>query len=437
MSSTDKNNIDTILSIMRQRQRATLFLFQDKMYGFKNDEGKEKLQAYLDELVSNGTFTFTPATSNGQPIKMYRFADSVCKKVSNNDDGNASSSKDDSSDGSEQAETENAATPQQQISKPKYIIDPGFRRMFTEKTKEEYEELKEAIRNEGCRDPLVVWDEKGYLLDGHNRDRICGELGIEPLIVRMSFEDRLQATMWIVQNQFSRRNLNTFQRIEAALSLKAHYKSMAKQNQKAAGGAVPLKSRKPVETDDEIAKLAKTSADTVWKVEKILPKMKIEELNALRNDEDGISINSVFQKYYGKEKGKDKKEEKKEKNENEKKNKKEKQEPVTSPPASSEASDDDPLFDLPSEQKETTPEPATPQNTKKVATPTVSTSRKASVEKVAPSSSDLEREMNKTISNFRREISHHHHEDRPYVLRRLQEFVEIMEEEWDNITPQE
>ena len=93
---------------------------------------------------------------------------------------------------------------------------------------------------------------------------------------------------------------------------------------------------------------------------------------------------------------------------------------------------------------QTTPEPATPepniptpQNTKKIATPVEGTSHKTRVEKVEPSSSDLEREMSKTIRKFKQDISHHRQEDRPYVLRRLREFVEIMEEEWDNITPQE
>jgi hypothetical protein len=43
---------------------------------------------------------------------------------------------------------------------------------------EEYEELKESIREHGLLNP--IWLYEGKVLDGRNRYRVCRELGIEP-----------------------------------------------------------------------------------------------------------------------------------------------------------------------------------------------------------------------------------------------------------------
>ena len=130
-----------------------------------------------------------------------------------------------------------------------YIIDPEFEKILPPKTPEEYEELREAISNDGeIRDPPVVWKEERILLDGHNRVKIGKEFGIKPPICEMSFASRFDAKMWVIKNQFDyRRNLNTFQKVEAALQFKAFFSAKAKANQRAAGGALPQKSGEAVE----------------------------------------------------------------------------------------------------------------------------------------------------------------------------------------------
>ena len=407
---TNYDYTNDVLSILKERKRATLPLFHDSITRLKRDEkGEEKLQACLDTLVSSGKiFDYTGKSG----VKFY-----LIKPIRGINDSNIDSDvndNDNSSDGEELAKSENATTPPQQIKKSKYIIDSEFQGMFSEKTKEQYEELKEAIRTEGLRDPLVVWDERRILLDGHNRDRICEELGIEPPICRISLLDREQARIWIIQNQFNRRNLNMFQRVEVALNLKAHYKRVAKENQRAAGGAVPMKSRKPVETDEEVAKLAQTSADTVRKVEKIIVKASGDELNALRNDEDGISINSVYQKYYGKEK------------------------PAPTPPASTKESDSEP-FDFPNDTQKAKPNTRTPQETAVVMTllEHAATIPLAMEETIKPSSPDLEYEMNTVLFDIRYKVVHWREKsDRAYIFQRLREGLAKMEAEGDKIAIQ-
>ena len=188
-----------------------------------------------------------------------------------------------------------------------YIIDPEFKNLIG-RTDEEYARLKEAIRRDGkIRDAFVGWEEERILVDGHGRadiyDEFQEELGDEfniepPRIVWMSFINRDEAKMWIFKNQDARRNWNAFRRIVAALQFKPYYAEQAKTNQHA---GVSQNLGKGIEANEEVAKLAKSSAETVRKVEKILEqagKAKVKKaINALRKDEKGFSIDSVYKQY--------------------------------------------------------------------------------------------------------------------------------------------
>ena len=207
--------------------------------------------------------------------------------------------------------TENVTITQQQVEVPKYIIDPEFQCVFSAKEAEQYEELKEAIRREGkIRDSLVVWDETIILVDGHRRHRIYKELQEElgdefriepPKIIRMSFANRDDAKMWMIRNQIARRNLTTFQRVEAVLQFKEFFAAKARENQKA---GVSLNSEKGIVVVEELAKLAKTSSDTVGKVMKILANANkagaAKAITALRRGDAHISIHNVYEKFCGK-----------------------------------------------------------------------------------------------------------------------------------------
>jgi hypothetical protein len=145
----------------------------------------------------------------------------------------------------------------------------------------------------------VGWEEEKRLIDGHKRVQIGEELGFElPPILWLSFASRDDAKMWMLQNQFARRNLNKFQRIEAALHFKEFFAEQARVNQH---GGVSLNSGKGLVVDDELAKLADTSPDTVAKVVKILAKADdpkvAKSINALRNGDDGFSIHGVHERY--------------------------------------------------------------------------------------------------------------------------------------------
>ena len=87
-------------------------------------------------------------------------------------------------------------------------IDREFTSLIPPPSPDERELLKDSLAEEGLRDPLVVWEEKHILLDGHNRLGLCKELSIEPRFTYRSFPSREAARDFILHNQLSRRNLS-------------------------------------------------------------------------------------------------------------------------------------------------------------------------------------------------------------------------------------
>ena len=56
-------------------------------------------------------------------------------------------------------------------------IDPEFKRLLPALRPEEFRLLEESILAEGCRDPIVVWE--NIIVDGHNRYEICQKNHLE------------------------------------------------------------------------------------------------------------------------------------------------------------------------------------------------------------------------------------------------------------------
>ena len=46
------------------------------------------------------------------------------------------------------------------------IIDPEFKELIPPLTAEEYSGLEQSIIAEGCREPIITWD--NIIIDGHN-----------------------------------------------------------------------------------------------------------------------------------------------------------------------------------------------------------------------------------------------------------------------------
>lgn len=182
-------------------------------------------------------------------------------------------------------------------------IDPEFSNIIPPLTTEEYTALENSIRNEGCRDALVVWND--ILIDGHNRYNICQRYEIKFKTIAKNFADRDEAKIWIITNQLARRNLPVFVSIELALQLKPLIEKKAKENLSQGGGDRKSEEYKSgsqnsakaiasIDTREEVAKIAGTSHDTVTKAEKIIDKAPEEVKKKLRNSE--TSINAEYKK---------------------------------------------------------------------------------------------------------------------------------------------
>jgi len=149
-------------------------------------------------------------------------------------------------------------------------VDNEFEKLVPPLTESEFGELENSILADGCLNPIVVWKKHGILLDGHHRHAICDKHGIEPRVVGIDLADRDAATSWIIRNQFGRRNLTPFQRAELAVKLEPLIRQRARKKQQEAGGSLPQKSAKaPVDTREELAKIAGVSHDTITKAKKI------------------------------------------------------------------------------------------------------------------------------------------------------------------------
>lgn len=98
-------------------------------------------------------------------------------------------------------------------------VDPEFRSLIPPLRPDERAALEASILAEGCRDALVTWH--GVLLDGHNRMEICTAHGIAYKAREVEgVIDRLDAQIWILENQVARRNLTDDQRAMNAVTLR-------------------------------------------------------------------------------------------------------------------------------------------------------------------------------------------------------------------------
>lgn len=158
-------------------------------------------------------------------------------------------------------------------------------------TSEEFKQLERNILEEGIRDPLVTWN--GILVDGHNRYRIAQEYDIDFIAVEKEFPDLNAVKEWMINNQFGRRNLNNYQRSVLALQLEDVFKAKAKENQGNRNDIKQISAEsKPIETRQEIAKVANVSHDTIAKVKKI-ESVASPEIKAKVSTGE-ISINEAF-----------------------------------------------------------------------------------------------------------------------------------------------
>jgi len=197
-------------------------------------------------------------------------------------------------------------------------IDPEFKKLIPPLSEEEFCQLEENIITDGCRDAIVLW--QGIIIDGHNRHEICTENCIDFKTVEKEFESREDVIIWIINNQFGRRNIIPYIRGRLALRLKEEIAKKAKENQLSGlkqfkeepepeDSTVCQNSDKreeqkpaPIDTKKEVAKAAGISHDTISRIEKIEKQATPEVKKKLESGD--LSINQAYNDIRSEEKKK-------------------------------------------------------------------------------------------------------------------------------------
>lgn len=187
-------------------------------------------------------------------------------------------------------------------------IDPEFKNLIPPLSEEEFRQLEESIKAEGCLDALSTW--KGIIVDGHNRYKICQENNIPFDVRAKDFSSREEAIEWILVHQLGRRNLTDLQRIKIALRYKEVIAERMKEKQAEGqekgrrtrySGLRPI-DHKPEHTTQrkELAKIAGVSEGNVYRAKTILEKGTPEQIERAEKGGKGNSVNAVYKEVTGK-----------------------------------------------------------------------------------------------------------------------------------------
>lgn len=92
-------------------------------------------------------------------------------------------------------------------------IYPAYEEIVPKMSESEYCGLRDSIKANGQLVPIIVNKDR-VVLDGHQRLRVCLELGIVPKIEVLNLGGGANEIAFIIRTNLHRRHLNTFQRIE-------------------------------------------------------------------------------------------------------------------------------------------------------------------------------------------------------------------------------
>lgn len=149
-------------------------------------------------------------------------------------------------------------------------INPEFKKLIPPLSKEEYAQLEKNIIQDGCRDPLVTWN--NTLIDGHNRYEICVNHNIPFEVVKKEFESNDHILIWIIENQEGRRNLSEPVKFELQIQKKEAENRIGNNKKELnliQNRNVNVDKSEPINTREKLAKATGVSAGTFHKMETV------------------------------------------------------------------------------------------------------------------------------------------------------------------------
>ena len=179
-------------------------------------------------------------------------------------------------------------------------IEPKLRDVLIPLSKEKYEALEDDILQNGCIQPIVVWN--GTIVDGHNRYEICQKHGIEFKTVEHQFGSITEARIWIFTSESNKRDVNMFQRCEMAMQFKDEVQNEAMiRKLRGVKSDLPLPVGEGVhdsETPAILGKLAGVGRETMRMAMKLHDDADVSLLDELRSAR--IDIKPAYKRLIGK-----------------------------------------------------------------------------------------------------------------------------------------
>jgi hypothetical protein len=181
--------------------------------------------------------------------------------------------------------------------KPQIRISSEYASLVPGLSPEEYESLKQSIKEENSLYVPIIINQNGIILDGHHRYKACQELGIEPKTLVKGFKDKIAEELFVINCNLIRRQLNNFQKTELALKSKPLLEAIVKGNKSLGGkGGKGGRNLTPLgRVDDRVGERASVSRDTVRKVEKILENKRITDKIKEDLRSGKVSINEAYE----------------------------------------------------------------------------------------------------------------------------------------------
>lgn len=108
-------------------------------------------------------------------------------------------------------------------------IKEEFKKLIPPLTTEEYKQLEDNCLEEGIREKIILWN--NYIIDGHNRYNIAKQWNLEFETESKSFSSEDEVKIWMLDNQFGKRNLSDAQRYLNRNEKRKLLKGQGKQTQ--------------------------------------------------------------------------------------------------------------------------------------------------------------------------------------------------------------
>lgn len=184
-------------------------------------------------------------------------------------------------------------------------IDEELENLLPPLSKEDYDLLEQSLLKNGFEQKfgrIKVWfgseedtnnESVGYIVDGHNRYRICQKHKIELnswCFEAVFMESKEEVIKWMFENQLARRNLSPTEKYEIVERYTTFLNDTAKKNQ--SDGGKGLSNLTKVNVRQEKAKRAGMSDGNYYKLDKVMKSDNEEVKQKLR--EKKISVDKAY-----------------------------------------------------------------------------------------------------------------------------------------------